>query len=153
MAATPQAPSRVNDRRLYILAAILTPLIVLAGFARTYYLKPFFDTPDIDASHAHGRASVEALHVAKVRMVEDLALEQASLVADEENDQTCNDEAGEHEGADLDLSGNGHAQGKLARTDPGVTVSRIGAFPLLPNAAFGRKRALRPSAPFTRFAR
>lgn len=41
MAATPRMPGRVNDRRLYILAAILTPLIVLAGFGRTYYLKPF----------------------------------------------------------------------------------------------------------------
>jgi hypothetical protein len=40
-------PGRVNDRRLYILAAIVTPLIVLAGFARTYYLKPFFGTPDL----------------------------------------------------------------------------------------------------------
>src|SRR5262245_19585052 len=47
MAATPRMPGRVNDRRLYILAAILTPLIVLAGFARTYYLKTFFDTPDL----------------------------------------------------------------------------------------------------------
>ena len=47
MAATPRMPGRVNDRRLYILAAILTPLIVLAGFARTYYLKPFFNTPDL----------------------------------------------------------------------------------------------------------
>jgi len=40
-------PGRVSDRRLYILAAIVTPLIVLAGFARTYYLKPFFGTPDL----------------------------------------------------------------------------------------------------------
>lgn len=47
MAATPRMPGRVNDRRLYILAAILTPLIVLAGFARTYYLKSFFGTPDL----------------------------------------------------------------------------------------------------------
>jgi len=47
MAATPRMPGRVNDRRLYILAAIVTPLIVLAGFARTYYLKHFFDTPDL----------------------------------------------------------------------------------------------------------
>lgn len=56
MAATPRAPTRVNDRRLYILAAILTPLIVVAGFARTYYLKPFFDTPDIPGRivHIHG---------------------------------------------------------------------------------------------------
>ena len=35
MAATPRVSARVNDRRLYILAAILTPLIVFAGFART----------------------------------------------------------------------------------------------------------------------
>lgn len=56
MAATPRMPGRVNDRRLYILAAIVTPLIVLAGFARTYYLKPFFNTPDLPGRivHLHG---------------------------------------------------------------------------------------------------
>jgi len=56
MAATPRLPTRINDRRLYILAAILTPLIVLAGFARTYYLKPFFNTPDLAGRivHLHG---------------------------------------------------------------------------------------------------
>ena len=56
MAATPRMPGRVNDRRLYILAAIVTPLIVLAGFARTYYLKPFFGTPDLPNRivHLHG---------------------------------------------------------------------------------------------------
>ena len=56
MAATPRMPARVNDRRLYILAAIITPLIVLAGFARTYYLKPFFSTPDLPGRivHLHG---------------------------------------------------------------------------------------------------
>ena len=56
MAATPRMPGRVSDRRLYILAAIVTPLIVLAGFARTYYLKPFFGTPDLPNRivHLHG---------------------------------------------------------------------------------------------------
>ena len=56
MAANPRLPIRINDRRLYILAAILTPLIVLAGFARTYYLKPFFNTPDLAGRivHLHG---------------------------------------------------------------------------------------------------
>jgi len=56
MAATPQMPGRVNDRRLYKLAAISIPLIVLAGFARTYYLKPFFHTPDLPGRivHLHG---------------------------------------------------------------------------------------------------
>lgn len=56
MAATPRVPARINDRRLYILAAILTPLIVFAGFARTYYLKPFFNVPDLAGRivHLHG---------------------------------------------------------------------------------------------------
>jgi hypothetical protein len=56
MAATPRMPARVNDRRLYILAAALIPLIVLAGFARTYYLKPFFHTPALPGRivHLHG---------------------------------------------------------------------------------------------------
>lgn len=56
MAATPRMPARINDRRLYILAAILTPLIVLAGFGRTYYLKPFFNTPELASRivHLHG---------------------------------------------------------------------------------------------------
>lgn len=56
MAATPRIPGRVNDRRLYILAAILTPLIVLAGFARTYYLKGLFGTPNLPGRivHLHG---------------------------------------------------------------------------------------------------
>jgi hypothetical protein len=56
MAAPPRLPTRINDRRLYILAAILTPIIVLAGFARTYYLKPFFNTPDLAGRivHLHG---------------------------------------------------------------------------------------------------
>ena len=56
MAAPPQVPARVDERRLYKLAAILIPLIVLAGFARTYYLKPFFHTPDLPGRivHLHG---------------------------------------------------------------------------------------------------
>jgi hypothetical protein len=56
MATTPRMPGRINDRRLYLLAAIVTPLIVLAGFARTYYLKPFFGTPDLPGRivHLHG---------------------------------------------------------------------------------------------------
>ena len=56
MAATPRVPARVNDRRLYLLAAILFPLIVLAGFARSYYLKPFFHTPEFPNRiiHLHG---------------------------------------------------------------------------------------------------
>lgn len=39
--------ARNNDRRLYIWAAALVPLIVLIGFARTYYLKSFFGNPPL----------------------------------------------------------------------------------------------------------
>lgn len=47
MATTPNVHRRVSDRPLYLLAAIIIPLIVLAGFARTYYLKGFFATPPL----------------------------------------------------------------------------------------------------------
>ncbi len=73
MAATPRVPDRVNDRRLYILAAILIPAIVLLGFARTYYLKPFFNTPDIPGRivHLHGIVMTAwvMLFVAQVSLV------------------------------------------------------------------------------------
>jgi hypothetical protein len=35
----------VFDRRFYGWAAVTVALIVLVGFARTYYLKAFFGTP------------------------------------------------------------------------------------------------------------
>src|ERR1044072_4493272 len=73
MAAPPQMPARVNDRRLYIIAAILTPLIVLAGFARTYYLKGFFGTPDLPGRivHLHGIVMTAwvALFVVQISLV------------------------------------------------------------------------------------
>jgi hypothetical protein len=47
---------RAFDRRLYMTAAILFPLIILAGFARTYYLKGLFDVPPLASPvvHLHG---------------------------------------------------------------------------------------------------
>jgi uncharacterized membrane protein YozB (DUF420 family) len=45
MATTPNFHRRISDRPLYLLAAVIFPLIILAGFARTYYLKGFFATP------------------------------------------------------------------------------------------------------------
>lgn len=44
------------DRRLFRAAAIAFPLLVLAGFARTYYAKPLFDTPPLASwiVHLHG---------------------------------------------------------------------------------------------------
>jgi len=47
MATTPNIHRRISDRPLYLLAAVIIPLIVLAGFARTYYLKGFFATPPL----------------------------------------------------------------------------------------------------------
>lgn len=45
-----------KDRRLYAWVAILFPIIVLAGFARTYYLKGFFGNPALPGLlvHVHG---------------------------------------------------------------------------------------------------
>jgi hypothetical protein len=53
---SPNFHRRISDRPLYLAAAILIPLIVLAGFARTYYLKGFFDTPPLPSFivHIHG---------------------------------------------------------------------------------------------------
>jgi hypothetical protein len=50
------ARARLFDRRLFIAAAIAFPLVVLAGFARTYYMRPFFTVPPIPGPivHAHG---------------------------------------------------------------------------------------------------
>lgn len=56
MAIDPAIHRRVNDRRLYILAAMFIPLIVLLGFARSYYLRGFFSMPPIPSRlvHLHG---------------------------------------------------------------------------------------------------
>lgn len=50
------ADLRSFDRRLYLIAAIAFPLIVLAGFARTYYLRPFFAGTPLPSLlvHMHG---------------------------------------------------------------------------------------------------
>ena len=47
---------RMKDRRLYVAAASLIPIIVLVGFARTYYLKGLFGTPVLPSLlvHVHG---------------------------------------------------------------------------------------------------
>ncbi len=47
---------RINDRTIYIALAALVPLIVLVGFARTYYLKGLFPTPPLPSRlvHIHG---------------------------------------------------------------------------------------------------
>jgi hypothetical protein len=47
---------RLFDRRVFKAAAILFPLVILAGFARTYYLKGLFAVPPLPSLivHVHG---------------------------------------------------------------------------------------------------
>ena len=56
MATNPAVQRSARDRRLFTWFAILMPFIVLLGFARTYYLKGFFDTPAVPGLlvHLHG---------------------------------------------------------------------------------------------------
>lgn len=72
-AVTETLDRRLFDRRLFKTAAIAFPLIVLAGFARTYYLKGFFDVPPVASMivHAHGLLMTlwVALFVAQVWLI------------------------------------------------------------------------------------
>src|SRR3954469_5338840 len=47
---------RLFDRRLFKIAAVSFPLIILAGFGRTYYLRGLFDVPPLPSLvvHIHG---------------------------------------------------------------------------------------------------
>lgn len=56
MAMEPGIHRSVKERRLYLWVAASVPLIVLAGFARTYYLKGLFGTPALPGLlvHLHG---------------------------------------------------------------------------------------------------
>jgi hypothetical protein len=56
MAVNDSLNRRIFDRRLYAAAAVLFAMIVLAGFARTYYLREFFDVPALPSLlvHVHG---------------------------------------------------------------------------------------------------
>jgi hypothetical protein len=72
-AVTEALDRRLFDRRLFKAAAIAFPLIVLAGFARTYYLKGFFDAPPVPSMivHAHGvlMAAWVALFIAQIWLI------------------------------------------------------------------------------------
>ncbi|HKY30561.1 MAG TPA: hypothetical protein VJM12_21700 [Pyrinomonadaceae bacterium] len=48
--------THVRDRSLYVWMAVFIPVVVLIGFARTYYLKGFFGTPALPSLlvHFHG---------------------------------------------------------------------------------------------------
>jgi hypothetical protein len=64
---------RVFDRRLFLVAAIAFPLLVLAGFGRTYYLKAFFAVPPLASAlvHVHGLLMTAwvALFVTQVSLI------------------------------------------------------------------------------------
>ena len=53
---TTSAALRTFDRRFFAFTAIAFTLVVLAGFARTYYLKPYFGGPPLPSLlvHFHG---------------------------------------------------------------------------------------------------
>lgn len=52
----PVVRRRAGERRLYIWAAVLIPLITVVGFGRSYYLKFLFDGPPLPSLlvHVHG---------------------------------------------------------------------------------------------------
>ena len=74
MAMNPTLQTTGKDRRLYIWFAVFMPVIVLAGFARTYYLKGFFGTPALPGLLVH-------LHGIVMRSWVVLFVTQVSLVA------------------------------------------------------------------------
>ena len=73
MAMNPNIDRSTKDRRLYTWVAVFVPVIVLIGFARSYYLKGFFNTPAIPSLlvHLHGivMTSWVVLFVAQVSLV------------------------------------------------------------------------------------
>jgi hypothetical protein len=74
MAMEPSIRNTGRDHRLYTWVAVLIPIIVLAGFARTYYLKSLFGTPALPGLlvHLHGivMTSWVILFVAQIWLVE-----------------------------------------------------------------------------------
>ena len=73
MAMNPTIDRSTKDRRLYTWVAVFVPVIVLIGFARSYYLKGFFNTPAIPSLlvHLHGivMTSWVVLFVVQVSLV------------------------------------------------------------------------------------
>jgi hypothetical protein len=73
MAMNPGIQTTGKDRRVYIWFAALMPIIVLAGFARSYYLKGFFGFPALPSLlvHVHGivMTSWVVLFVTQVTLV------------------------------------------------------------------------------------
>lgn len=64
MAINDTASRRAFERTFFLWIAILFPLVVLIGFAPTYYLKPLFTSPPIPRLIIHVHGFVMALWVA-----------------------------------------------------------------------------------------
>jgi hypothetical protein len=64
---------RLFDRRMFLAAAVLFPLLIVAGFARTYYLRGLFDVPPLPSLmvHLHGLLMTAwvALFVTQVSLI------------------------------------------------------------------------------------
>jgi hypothetical protein len=73
MAMNPSIQTTGKDRRVYIWFAVFMPIIVLAGFARSYYLKGFFGFQALPSLlvHLHGivMTSWVVLFVTQVTLV------------------------------------------------------------------------------------
>jgi hypothetical protein len=73
MAVVRPIDRRERARRLYLWAAVFVPVVVLVGFARTYYLKGLFDAPALPGVlvHLHGLVMTAwiALFAAQVWLV------------------------------------------------------------------------------------
>src|SRR5712692_5564413 len=73
MAINPTLQRTGKDRRMYVWFAVFMPIIVLAGFARSYYLKGFFGFPALPSLlvHLHGivMTSWVVLFVTQVTLV------------------------------------------------------------------------------------
>ncbi len=66
------------DRRFFLIVAIVFPLIVVAGFGRTYYAKQWFATPPLASSllHLHGALMTAwvVLFITQVRLISSRAV-------------------------------------------------------------------------------
>ncbi|MBP6001806.1 MAG: hypothetical protein KA746_00090 [Pyrinomonadaceae bacterium] len=64
---------RKSEHRLYLALAVLFPLVVLAGFGRTYYLKFAFEAPPVPSTLVHFHSLVMtawiALFIAQVYFI------------------------------------------------------------------------------------
>ncbi len=73
MAMNPALQTTGKDRRMYVWFAVFMPIVVLAGFARSYYLKGFFGFPALPSLlvHLHGivMTSWVVLFVTQVTLV------------------------------------------------------------------------------------